>query len=156
MRENSAQYFMNEALKLAENCSGNGEIPIGALVVKGCDIIGKGRNRVEELSDPTAHAEIEAIREAVKTTGYKHLNDCDMYVTLEPCSMCAGALILARIRRLYIGAEDPKTGACGSVYSIPADGLLNHRIEVYTGILGEECSTMLKNFFKKLREPKNA
>lgn len=148
------EYFMREALKLAYEAAEAGEVPVGALVVKDGTIIGCGRNRTEELKDPFAHAEMNAMREALVASGGWRLADCDMYVTLEPCSMCAGAIVHARLKNVYIGTADPKTGACGSVMNILADKHLNHQPCVETGILQEECSEILKNFFRQLRRNK--
>lgn len=147
-------HFMREALKLAELAEECGETPVGAVVVKDGRIVGTGRNRTEELKDPTAHAEMLAIREALAAVGGWRLVGCDLYVTLEPCAMCAGAIVLSRLRRLCIGAPDPKTGACGSVMDITSNVHLNHHPQVSAGILQEECSAILKNFFRQLRRNK--
>ncbi len=148
------EYFMREALKLAAAGAGAGEVPVGVVIVKDGVIIGRGRNRTEELKDPLAHAEMNAMKEALAAVGGWRLTGCDMYVTLEPCSMCAGAIVHARLNKVYIGTTDPKTGACGSVMNILADKHLNHQPEVETGILQEECSDILKNFFRQLRRNK--
>jgi tRNA(adenine34) deaminase len=145
------EYFMAEALKEAQKAFDMDEVPIGAVIVKDGKIIGRGYNRKEETCDATAHAEIMAIKEASEKLNAWRLTGCTMYVTLEPCSMCAGALVNARIDKLVIGASDPKTGACGSVFNIVQDKRLNHQIELETGILEEDCSTILKLFFEKLR-----
>jgi len=142
---------MKKALKAARNSLKSGDVPVGAVIVKDGVIVGRGYNRIEHSGDPLDHAEIRAIRSAVRRTGYKHLTGCDMYVTLEPCSMCAGAIVLARIGTLYTGAADPKTGACGSLYSIVEDKRLNHRCNVVRGILEKECSQLIKDFFQELR-----
>lgn len=147
---------MNESLKLASECSQSSDVPIGCVVVKDGQIIGKGRNRVEESRNSINHAEIEAINQALDFLGGKHLIDCDIYVTLEPCSMCAGAIVLARMRRVYFGAFDLKTGACGSVFNVVHSNKLNHKCDVYGGILEEECSDLLKIFFRKIRKEKYA
>ncbi len=147
-------HFMLEALKLAELAGERGETPVGAVVVKDGKIIGTGRNRTEEFKDPTAHAEMLAIKEALKAVGGWRLVGCDLYVTLEPCAMCAGAIVLSRLRRVCIGTPDPKTGACGSVMDITSDIHLNHHPQVSIGILQEECSAILKNFFRQLRRNK--
>ena len=149
--ENTAQRFMEEALSLACEAAEAGEVPVGVVIVRDGEIIGRARNRTEELKDPTAHAEMLAIREALCAVGGWRLTGCDMYVTLEPCAMCAGAIVHARIRNLFIGTEDPKTGACGSVLDITADRRLNHQPHVESGILREECSAILKEFFRRLR-----
>ncbi len=146
--------YMKEALKSARKSLKSGDVPVGAVIVKDGKIIGRGYNSIERKNSPIEHAEIIAIRSAVRKTGYKHLSGCDLYVTLEPCSMCAGAIVLARIRNLYIGAADPKTGASGSLYSITEDPRLNHRCNVTIGILEKECSELIKDFFRKLREEK--
>jgi len=145
---------MRLALAEAEKAYGLGETPVGAVVVNGGRVIGRGGNRVETLRDPTAHAEIIAIGAAAEHTGYERLTDSTMYVTLEPCPMCAGAIVLARIPRLVYGASDPKTGACGSLYDICRDGRLNHTVEVVRGVLELECSSILKDFFRSLRQKK--
>ena len=144
--------YMREALKEAMFAGEAGEIPIGAVIVKDGTVVGRGRNCVESTKDPTNHAEMVAIRDACKALGVWRLSGCDMYVTLEPCSMCAGAIVLARISRLYIGTEDPKSGACVSLSSITTDERLNHRVELHVGVLREECSSILKEFFKELRK----
>ena len=146
--------WMKRALAEAEKALELGEAPVGAVIVKDGMIIGRGGNRVETLKDPTAHAEIIAIGAAAETTGYERLIDTTMYVTLEPCPMCAGAIVLARIPKLVYGAADPKMGACGSVYDICRDRNLNHTVEVVTGIMNDECSGILRNFFRSLREKK--
>lgn len=152
--ENTTQRFMGEALSLACEAAEAGEVPVGAVIVKEGKIIAAARNRTEEFKDPFAHAEMLAMREALSVTGGWRLTGCDMYVTLEPCAMCAGAIVHARIGNLFIGTEDPKTGACGSVMNITADPHLNHHPNVETGILKDECSGVLKSFFKQLRRKK--
>ncbi len=146
---------MKEAIKEAEKAAKLDEIPIGAIIEKDGEIIARGHNLTESKKDPTAHAEIIAIRKAAKKLGGWRLLGCNMYVTTEPCSMCAGAMVLARIKTVYIGTADPKTGACGSVVDIARQEKLNHRIEVKTGILQQECEVILKTFFKKLRKKKS-
>jgi len=146
---------MHKAIVQAEKAAANYDVPVGAVIVRNNKIIGRGYNQVEKKDDATAHAEIIAIRQAIKKNGRKHLLDCTMYVTLEPCSMCAGAIVLARIPRLVIGTKDPKTGACGSILNIAQNEKLNHRCEITTGILETECSQMLKDFFKQLRTDKS-
>jgi tRNA(adenine34) deaminase len=149
------ELYMQEALKEAQKAFSEEEVPVGAVVVHQGKIIARGHNQVERLKDPTAHAEIIAITSAANYLGTKWLNQASLYVTIEPCSMCAGALVLARIENLYFGASDPKTGACGSVINIVNHKKLNHRIKVTKGILQVECSSLLKDFFKKKRkEPK--
>ena len=144
--------YMNEALKEAAKAGAAGDVPIGCVIVKEDEIIGRGYNRVEADQDPSAHAEMLAIREAVRTTGYERLSGCRMYVTLEPCSMCAGAIVLARIDELIYGASDPKTGACGSLYDIVEDERLNHRVHVRRGMMEQTCSQMIRDFFAALRQ----
>lgn len=146
--------FMREALRLADEAARAGEVPIGAVVVKDGTVVGRGRNHTEELKNPFAHAEMAAMQEALETLGGWRLTGCDMYVTLEPCSMCAGAIVHARIRNLFIGAADPKAGACGSVLDITSDPHLNHHPCVRKGILADECSAILKKFFRQLRRKK--
>ena len=143
--------YMRMALDLARQAAAEGEVPVGAVIVKDGKVVGRGRNSTETDKDPTCHAEIKAIREAAKTLGGWRLPGCSMYVTTEPCSMCAGAIVLARIEELYIGTPDPKAGACVSLFSIPTDSRLNHRVKLSVGILQEECSAVLKDFFRGLR-----
>jgi tRNA(adenine34) deaminase len=145
-------YFMKAAIDEAGRCFDCGDVPIGAVIVKDNEIIGKGYNCVEKYGDSTAHAELIAIRKAISYTKYKHLNDCTVYVTLEPCSMCAGAIVLARIPIIVFGAYDPKAGACGSVLQVANNSGLNHRCDITGGILEEECSFILRDFFKELRK----
>lgn len=148
--------FMKEALKQAQKAYDKLEVPVGAVIVKDGKIIARAYNQKEEKNDTTNHAEILAIKKASKKLGSWRLIDCDMYVTLEPCSMCTGALIQSRIRKVYIGASDEKTGACGSVLNLLGDYKFNHKVEVEKGILQEDCEKMLKAFFKELREIKKA
>lgn len=129
----------------------NGDVPIGAVIVYESQIIAKGCNQRHQLNDPTAHAEIIALTAAAEHIGNWRLNGCTIYVTLEPCPMCAGALVLARLDRLVFGCEDPKAGACGSLYNIVQDDRLNHRLELTKGILANECSALLQDFFRKKR-----
>ena len=143
--------YMLAALNEAKSAAAEGEVPVGCIIEKDGEIIARAHNRTEQAKDPTAHAEILAIREAAACLGGWRLPGCSMYVTVEPCSMCAGAIVWSRIERLYIGAMDPKAGACGSLYSIPTDSRLNHNVEVETGLMGEECSRLMKDFFRKLR-----
>lgn len=147
--------FMIDALAEAEKAMELGEIPIGAVIVKDGIIVGRGHNLTETSKDPTAHAEMIAIREAAKTLGGWRLLGCSMYVTCEPCAMCAGAMVWARLDKVYIGTMDPKAGACGSIFNIPGEQRLNHQIEIETGIMQEECSSIMKAFFKKLRTKKS-
>lgn len=145
------ELFMEEALRLARLAAEAGEVPVGAVIVKDGEIIGRGFNSTETDKDPTCHAEIKAIRQAAAALGGWRLSGCSMYVTLEPCSMCAGAIVLARLDALYIGTPDPKSGACVSLSQITTDSRLNHRVELHVGILQEECSAVMKDFFRKLR-----
>lgn len=146
--------YMKEALKQAKKAYEKGEIPVGAIIVKNHKIIARAYNEKEYKLDTTKHAEILAIQKASKKLQTWRLTDCDMYVTLEPCSMCAGALIQSRIKKVYIGTMDLKTGACGSVLNLLKDYTFNHKVEIETGILQEECEKILKQFFKELREKK--
>jgi tRNA(adenine34) deaminase len=146
-----SEYFMAEALKEAQKAYDREEIPIGAVIVKDGKIIGRGFNQKEETCNATAHAEMIAIKQASEMLKAWRLTGCTMYVTLEPCTMCAGALVNARIDKLVIGTSDPKTGACGSVFNIAQDNRLNHQIDLQLGVLEEDCSTILKSFFKILR-----
>ncbi len=148
---NDDEYWMKQALVEAEKAYNLDETPVGAVIVKDGRIIGRGGNRVETLHDPTAHAEILAIGAACETTGYERLLDTVMYVTLEPCPMCAGAIVLARIPRLVFGAFDQKRGACGSHLDLCKDEMLNHRVSVTANVLEYECAALLNGFFRKLR-----
>ena len=144
--------YMEEALKEAKKAEAIEEVPIGAVIVKDGKIIGRGYNLKETLKDPTQHAEIIAIQEASKRIGSWRLTDCDMYVTIEPCVMCAGAISQARIQHLYIGSPDFKAGGVTSLYNILFDKRLNHQVKVYTGLMRTKCSKIIKDFFKSLRE----
>ena len=143
--------FMRAAVKEAKKAAKQGEVPIGAVIVQDGRIISKGRNRVEEKGDPTFHAEMSAIRKAAAFLGGWRLTGCVMYVTAEPCNMCAGAAVLARLDKVVSGTDSPKNGACGSVRDVLSDADLNHRVEYETGILKDECESLLKKFFAKLR-----
>lgn len=143
--------FMRVALRLAEQAFEVDEVPVGAAVVRDGKVIGKGFNQRQMLNDPTAHAEILAITAAAEAIGDWRLEDCTLYVTLEPCLMCAGAIVLARIARVVYGADDPKAGAVKSLYQVLADGRLNHQPIVDAGILGDECSAILTDFFRTKR-----
>jgi len=148
--------FMADALELARAAGARGEVPVGAIVVRGDRIIGRGGNTPIAQSDPTAHAEIVALREAARATGNYRLPECTLYVTIEPCVMCAGAILHARVRELVFGARDPKTGACGSVLDVFAESRLNHHATVTSGIRADECAALLQDFFaarRSLREP---
>lgn len=143
---------MRLALDLARQAANNGEVPVGAIVVKDGTIIGRGANAPIQNHDPTAHAEIIAMRQAAATLGNYRLVDCTLYVTLEPCAMCSGAIQHARIAKLVFGASDPKTGACGSVVNLMNEPKLNHHTEVVGGILAEKCGALLSSFFKQRRQ----
>ena len=145
------EVFMNEAIALAKEAAQDGEVPVGAVVVLDGRVVGRGRNRREKDKNALAHAEIEALNEACRTLGGWRLWQCDLYVTLEPCPMCTGAIIDSRIKRLVYGASDAKAGSCGSVvdlFSLP----YNHRPEVVAGLKREECAALLSDFFKSLRK----
>lgn len=146
--------FMKEALKEAKKSYQKDEIPVGAVIVKDGRIIARGHNIKETKTDPTKHAEIIAIQKASKKLQTWRLSGCTMYVTLEPCSMCAGSLIQARIDKVVIGTMDEKTGACGSVLNLLSDYKFNHTVQVETGIMQEECKKILQQFFKELRARK--
>ena len=140
-------YFMRLALREAERAPAHEDVPIGAVVVRAGEVIAAAHNERELRGDPTAHAEVIALREAARVTASWRVLDAVMYVTLEPCAMCAGALVLARVARLVYGARDPKAGACGSVLDVPSDPRLNHRPEVAGGLLSFECGELLSAFF---------
>ncbi len=147
------EYYMSQALMEARKALELEEVPIGAVVVYEGEIIGRGYNLREKDNDPTAHAEIIALRKAARKISSWRLEGCKLYVTIEPCPMCAGAIVQARIDTLIYGASDPKAGAAGSLYNIVGDERLNHRLqEVKGGVLAEECSNMMKDFFNKLRK----
>jgi len=152
--ERKHDFFMQEALKEAAIAFEEDEVPVGAVVVHEARVIARGHNQIERLKDPTAHAEMLALTSATNFLNTKWLNEASLYVTIEPCSMCAGALVLARIKSIHFGAKDPKTGACGSVFNIVDSVKLNHRIKVSSGILEEDCAAILKEFFKKKRVKK--
>jgi tRNA(adenine34) deaminase len=143
--------YMRQALALAAQAAAAGEVPVGAVVVKDGQVIGRGYNRPITSSDPTAHAEIVALREAAAALGNYRLPGCDLYVTLEPCAMCVGAMVHARIARIVYGARDAKTGACGSIVDLPALASFNHHGDFEGGVLAEECGALLKRFFAERR-----
>jgi tRNA(adenine34) deaminase len=149
------QLYMKVAIEQAQIAEENGDVPIGAVVVYQNQIIGKAYNQREQLQDPTAHAEIIALTQAAAFLESWRLHGCTMYVTLEPCTMCAGALVLARIDRLIYGCDDPKAGAIKSLYNIVTDERLNHIINVTSGVLAEECSDLLQQFFRRRRIENN-
>jgi tRNA(adenine34) deaminase len=143
--------FMHQALQLAAQAQQNAEVPVGALLVLGDQVIATGRNRPIASHDPTAHAEIEALRAGGRALGSYRLNDTTLYVTLEPCAMCAAAIVHARVRRVVFGAWDPKAGAAGSIIDIFRLGSLNHRVDVFGGVLSEQCGAQLQQFFAARR-----
>ena len=143
--------FMRQALSLARQAADRGEVPVGAVLVRGSEVIGEGANRPIHNHDPTAHAEIIALRDAAKRVGDYRLNDSTLYVTLEPCIMCASALVHARVSRVVFGAWDPKAGGAGSIADIFALPALNHRVDVFGGVLAEECGELLSAFFRARR-----
>ena len=144
--------FMFAALQEAEKALEENEVPVGAVVVKDKKIIGRGYNQIEKLKDATAHAEMIAITAAANHLGNWRLNECSIFVTLEPCIMCAGAMLSSRINELFFSTFDPKFGACGSVYNLAEDGKTNHKIKVYSGIYAEESKKLLQDFFLKLKD----
>lgn len=144
--------FMYTALQEAKKALDTNEVPIGAIVVKDEKIIGKGFNQVEKLKDPTAHAEMIALTAAANHLNNWRLEDCSIYVTLEPCIMCTGALLASRVSDLYFAAFDPKFGACGSLYNLAEDAKTNHKLKVYTGIYADESRDLLKRFFSQIRK----
>lgn len=143
--------FMFEAFKLAEKAYQEGEVPVGAVVVHENRIIGKGYNQVELLKDPTAHAEMLAISAACATLEQKYLHNCTLYVTLEPCPMCAGAIVWSKLQRVVFGALDDKAGGCGTRFNITANNHLNHRVEIIQGVMESDAQFLLKDFFSKKR-----
>jgi tRNA(adenine34) deaminase len=145
------EQFMRIAIDQAKIAEENGDVPIGAVIVHKNQMIAKAYNQREQLQDPTAHAEIIALTQAAAALENWHLNGCVMYVTLEPCPMCAGALVLSRMDKLVYGCDDPKTGAVKSLYNIVTDDRLNHRLEVVSGVLADECTKQLQDFFQKRR-----
>lgn len=147
----SDEPFMRQALREAEAAISTEDVPVGAVVVHDGRVVGRGRNQREALQDPTAHAEMIALTAAAAAMGSWRLVGCSIYVTLEPCTMCAGALVLARVERLVFGADDPKAGACGSVYDIVTEGRLNHVVRVERGLLADECGGLLRAFFAEQR-----
>lgn len=148
---NEHEFYMRMAMREAMRAQEADEVPVGAVIVHDGQVIGKGYNQREALNDPTAHAEVIAITAAANALDSWRLENTRMYVTLEPCPMCAGAIILARIPEVYYGATDPKAGCCGSLMNLLADQRFNHRPLVVPGILGEECGDMLRNFFRNIR-----
>jgi tRNA(adenine34) deaminase len=151
MDGNDDQRFMRAALELASAAEQMGEVPVGAVVIRNGEIIGRGQNRNLLDHDPTAHAEVVALRDAARKLGNHRLSDCSLFVTIEPCAMCAGAIIHARLQRLVYGASDPKAGAAGSVLTVINHPSLNHQLEVLGGVLETECSQILQSFFRRKR-----
>ncbi|MBS4750147.1 tRNA-specific adenosine deaminase [Granulicatella sp. zg-ZJ] len=148
------EYFMREALKEAQKAYDLDEVPIGAVVVYKGEVIGRGYNLREKEQDATLHAEIKAIRQANAHLGNWRLEECELFVTLEPCPMCSGAIILSRLKKVTFGAFDPKAGTCGTFMNLVQDSRFNHQAEVESGVLEEECKALLQRFFKELRERK--
>jgi tRNA(adenine34) deaminase len=142
---------MRHALNAAAHAEERGEVPVGAVIVRGEEVIATGFNLTHTTNDPSAHAEMIAIRRAAEATGHWRLLDCTLYVTLEPCAMCSGAIVLARIPRLVYGTQDPKAGMCGSLENLVQDRRLNHRVEMTTGVLEDECGEILRAFFRRRR-----
>lgn len=147
-------YWMRMALQEAEKAYRIGEVPVGSVIVLNDQLLGRGYNQTEKLKDPTAHAEILAITSATQAIGDWRLDGAVLYSTLEPCSMCAGASVLARIGKIVFGASDPKFGACGSIFNIPVDPRLNHRIELDGGVMADEAAELMKTFFRNVRQAK--
>jgi len=147
-------FWMRMALREAEKAAEIGEVPVGAVIVLDNQVIGRGYNQTAKLKDPTAHAEILAITSACQVVGDWRLDGAIVYCTLEPCSMCAGAAVLARIAKIVYGASDPKFGACGSIFNIPVDPRLNHRIEIESGVMADDVADMMRAFFRDIRNRK--
>ena len=146
------EFFMRQAILLAQKAASLDEVPVGAVVVQNDKVIARAYNTKNKKKDALLHAEISALHKAQKKLGDWHLNDCDLYVTLEPCPMCAGACINTRLRTIYFGAYDEKAGCCGTLYNLPQDTRFNHRPNVVGGVLEQECSTLLTQFFKNKRK----
>jgi tRNA(adenine34) deaminase len=153
-KNRSDEYFMAQALKEASRAGVLGEVPIGAVVVRAGKIIARAHNRTITDNDPTAHAEILALRKAAKKSGYYRLTECKLFVTIEPCPMCAGAMIWARVKEVIYGAADVKAGACGTLFDITNDNRLNHKCKVRSGVLEKECREMIQEFFIERRKKK--
>lgn len=155
-RVNSERYesFMRMALREAGQAFEDGEVPVGAVVVQDDRIIGRGYNRTIRLHDATAHAEMIALTAAANYIGDWRLERCELYCTLEPCAMCAGAVVLSRVERIIFGARDPKFGACGSIFTIPSDPRLNHRVEIIEGVLADQAAALMREFFLRVRKSK--
>ncbi|MFY0544714.1 tRNA adenosine(34) deaminase TadA [Brevibacillus sp. H7] len=151
---NAHEFFMQAAIEEAEKAASIGEVPIGAVIVREGEIVGRGYNLRETKKDPTLHAEMIAIREASARLGGWRLIGCTLYVTLEPCPMCAGAIVQSRIEQVVYGARDPKAGCVGTLMNLLDDPRFNHQVPVVEGVLAEECSQLLKDFFRRLRQKK--
>lgn len=154
MKDEELNFYMDEALKEARLAAKSDEVPIGAIIVRNGEIIARGANHKERKNCATRHAEIEAIEEAARVCGNWYLDDCEMIVTLEPCVMCAGAIMNSRLKAVYFGAYDKKAGGFGGLYDFAADKKLNHRLNVIGGIRADECAEILGEFFKHKRKPK--
>ncbi|MBH5320515.1 tRNA adenosine(34) deaminase TadA [Paenibacillus sp. GSMTC-2017] len=151
-REEEDQYWMQEAIKEAQKAESIGEVPIGAIIVRNNEIIGRGHNLRETSLDPTAHAELVAIRDACEQIHAWRLLDCTLYVTLEPCPMCAGAIVQSRVKRVVYGTTDPKAGCAGTLMNLLQEPRFNHETELTSGVLQAECALLLTRFFRRLRE----
>jgi tRNA(adenine34) deaminase len=149
------KYFMQIALDEAQKSLLEDEVPVGAVIVYQDEVIARGHNLIRTRKDPTAHAELIAISAASRYLQYERLLDCSLYVTLEPCAMCAGAIVWARIKRLIFGATDPKAGCCGTLYNLPQDERFNHYVEITSGVLEKECSEIISSFFREIRLASN-
>lgn len=154
MSRSDDERFMALALAEAEAAARHDDVPIGAVLVRGGEVVAAAHNRREVDTDPTAHAEVLALRAGAAALGTWRLSDCTLYVTLEPCAMCAGAVVLARLGALVFGADDPKAGAVGALWDIPRDPRLNHRVEVRRGVAAEACGELLRSFFRDRRPPR--
>ncbi len=154
MDELDYQFFMEKALREAQVAFDKDEVPVGAVIVQDNRIIGRGHNLTESLKDATAHAEMIAITSAAEKIGDWRLDDCILFSTIEPCAMCAGAAVLSRIKTIVYGAKDNKFGACGSIFEIPTEAKLNHRVEIISGVLEEESVALMQSFFQKIRKRK--
>jgi len=148
--------FMRQALREARRAFEEEEVPVGAIIVRQGRVVARARNRPIHLLDPTAHAEILALRRAARKLGNYRLSDCTLYVTIEPCAMCAGAIAQARLRRVVFGARDPKAGASGSALTVLNHPKLNHQVEVLDGVLAADCASLLRDFFRRRRKPRRA
>jgi len=152
----SDETFMRLALDEARSCTETGDVPVGAVIVRGDEVLASAGNGRERLHDPTAHAEVLSLRAAARRTGSWRLDGCTLFVTLEPCAMCAGAIVLARVERVVFGAADPKAGFAGSLGDLVRDPRLNHRVELTSGVLAQECGDLLREFFRSRRSTEDA